>query len=336
MATRRNFIKTTGLFAASLLLPWTPSVNIKKSNAPLRFGICTDIHQDVIHDAESRLKSFICDAKENEVDFIIQLGDFCFPLPGNDGFMDTWNGFKGPAYHVLGNHDMDINTKPEAQDYWGMEASYYSFDKGGFRFIVLDANYLHKNGKFIDYAEANYFDNYEDQDHISRRQLEWLERELNHADKPCIIFSHQSLAHPYGVKNQVQVRNILEVANLRPGPQRVIACFSGHHHTDHYRAINGIHYLELNSMSYRWLGEDYSHARFSDKIHKEYPNVDKVAPYKDPLYAFVEISSEGLISISGKKSKFISPDPFSLGFPHQPSYNSVVPHISNRAFRRST
>lgn len=67
----------------------------KQEGKLLKFGICTDIHKDVIHDADERLQAFIDEAKEKNLDFIIQLGDFCRPYDYNQVFMDIWNSYPG-------------------------------------------------------------------------------------------------------------------------------------------------------------------------------------------------------------------------------------------------
>ncbi|NME68141.1 metallophosphoesterase family protein [Flammeovirga aprica] len=108
----------------------------------VKFAVCTDVHQDIIHDAPERLQTFVEHAQKEDVDFIIQLGDFCYPKTQNDGFLNVWNSFSGPKYHVLGNHDMDISSKNESMKYTGMEKSFYSFDECGFHFVVLDPNFF--------------------------------------------------------------------------------------------------------------------------------------------------------------------------------------------------
>ena len=42
----------------------------------IKFALFTDLHHDVIPDGLERLNSFITRAREAEVDFIIELGDF--------------------------------------------------------------------------------------------------------------------------------------------------------------------------------------------------------------------------------------------------------------------
>lgn len=50
---------------------------------PIRFGIFTDLHHDPMHDGQERLNTFIHKMNEENVNFIIQLGDFCHPSAKN-------------------------------------------------------------------------------------------------------------------------------------------------------------------------------------------------------------------------------------------------------------
>lgn len=43
----------------------------------VRFGNITDVHIDMMHDGVYRLRAFLNAAKNEDLDFIIQLGDFC-------------------------------------------------------------------------------------------------------------------------------------------------------------------------------------------------------------------------------------------------------------------
>ena len=73
----------------------------------VRFGICADVHKDVMHDADQRLQAFVGEMNESDVDFIVELGDFSQPQDYNSSFLNVWNSYEGPSFHVLGNHDMD-------------------------------------------------------------------------------------------------------------------------------------------------------------------------------------------------------------------------------------
>src|SRR5210317_478962 len=158
----------------------------------IKFAVCTDVHQDLIHDASDRLEDFVKAAEEDNVDFIIQLGDFCMPYENNEPFLKVWNSFEGPRYHVLGNHDMDISPKIVTQDFWGMERPYYSFDQGSYHFVVLDPNFYKDNDRFIAYSNGNYYKHAETRSFIPALQLEWLKEDLAKTEKHTVVFSHQS------------------------------------------------------------------------------------------------------------------------------------------------
>ena len=134
---RRSFLKSSFLLSSSVLITENFLFNNKTN---LKVGIIADVHQDIIFDGTKRIKKFLKDANKLNVDFVIQLGDFALPRKVNQKFINSWNNYKGSKYHVLGNHDMvDFGfKKDETMKWWGMNKSYYSFDKGGLHFIVLD------------------------------------------------------------------------------------------------------------------------------------------------------------------------------------------------------
>lgn len=43
-----------------------------------------------MHDGQERLARFIAAMREEKVDFIVQLGDFCVPHERNRGFLAEW------------------------------------------------------------------------------------------------------------------------------------------------------------------------------------------------------------------------------------------------------
>lgn len=283
------------------------------SDKKCRFGLISDIHKDIMHDADDRLCAFIQKVQAEQVDFIMQLGDFCKPIPENQLFMNIWNQFRGPKYHVVGNHDTDgdgLNRpngayafKPEETvEYWGIQERYYSFDLHGIHFIVLDGNDKAEN-------PAPGYRRY-----IGSDQVKWLKHELNDMEFPVILFIHQSLERPGGIENQEEIRTLFESVNKEAGYLKVVACFSGHHHRDYVRRINGIIYPQINSASYYWMGGDYIHVRYSEEIDKKYPYIKYTAPYRDPLYTIVTVDLEvGIMKIEGLESEFVGPAPWEVG-----------------------
>lgn len=272
----------------------------------VRFGVISDVHQDIMHDGEERLSRFIEEMNTVQPDFIIQLGDFCRPYSYNKAFLDIYNDFQGPQYHVIGNHEMDGGfSRDSVLSFWSVQKSYYSFDSGDFHFIVLDGNDFNPGPN-----KSSGYNRF-----IGADQIEWLKVDLESTENRCILFSHQALRGKFGIDNAQKIRHILEDTNARAGNQKVIASFNGHNHADTVFQINGIYYVEINSSSYDWLGGDYTHQSYSKEVHEQYPYIQYTAPYEQPVWALVEIGSKGTIRITGKGSNWVGPSPKELGHP---------------------
>lgn len=329
---RRKFIEQIGVGAAASLIPSTlvsfsPGIFSDKKAKTLNFGIVSDVHKDLMPDANQRLETFISQAQERNVDFIIQMGDFCFGETKNKDFLKIWETYKGPKYHVLGNHDMDRNSKEEMLDFWDMPKTYYSYDFGNYHFIVLDANFLYQEGKYIDYKHANFYVDSSIRTFINDEQIEWFKADLEAAKLPTIVFSHQSLWH--GVKNRLTLQKIMEA-----NKEKVICSLNGHNHTDYHFKQNHIDYIGINSMSYQWVSGKYeSTERFPKEFYKEYGNLRHIAGYKDPLYAFATVKPSGVMEIEGVKSDWMFPSPYDLGMPRENEGESNSPQISDFKIR---
>ncbi|PYI56165.1 metallophosphoesterase family protein [Paenibacillus flagellatus] len=307
------------------------------ANATIRFGIMADVHHDFSYRAEERLETFIRDMERAGVDFIVQLGDFCFPIPENRPFLQLWNRFPGPKYHVLGNHDMDRNDKRTVMDFWGMERNYYSFDCGAYHFVVLDPNHMLLDGKYEDYAFGNYHKHRDAINHLSPDQLEWLERDLAATDKTTIVFSHQNLESPYndfnyGIHNADAFRAVLRGAKRADGSRKVVACMNGHNHLDGVKVIDDTYYIHINSMSYFYMGRDYKRVRYSEEVSERYPILAISAPYRDPLYAIVTVEP-GVLRIEGRETEFVGPSPLECGHKNSSGGHPVTAVVSDRTLK---
>ncbi len=267
---RRTFIRNAGLGVGGYLLPDTrlsfiPNLSTEPKEK-LTFGIVADVHHGMLPDAHERLEKFMAATEQREVDFIIQMGDFCHRGEKSKAFLKTWNSFPKPKYHVLGNHDMDLSSKADIMDFWEMPESHYSFETKGIRFIILDANFLYQDGKFVDYNSSNFYVANELRTYINEEQIEWFTSELEASELPTIVLSHQSLWHyQWGVKNRLTIQKQLEKHQ-----QKIICCLNGHNHIDFHHHQNGIDYLEINSMSYQWIGNKYKVERYPQELLKEY------------------------------------------------------------------
>lgn len=303
MQTRRRFIKS--VVATSAATSFSLPLHAAPSQGRLRMGLIADVHKDIIHDADLRLQTFIDAMKGEKVDAILQLGDFCRPKPANQGFRDIFNQFNGPRYHVIGNHEMDGGFSREAVvKFLGMKSRYYSFDQSGCHFVVLDANDRPEGWK------GGY------PSFIAEDQVAWLREDLAKTTLNTFIISHQSLERPDCIRNQEQVRAILEEARMPDGKRKVAACLNGHWHIDYHRSINGIPYLHINSASYFWLGGKFQHDRLDPALAKQFPYVSYTAPYTRPLFTILEIDPKaGRFSLASCGSDWMGPSPQTLGFP---------------------
>jgi 3',5'-cyclic-AMP phosphodiesterase len=290
---RRAVVRGFLAAAATSVVP----LPLRAAGVPVaRFGVISDVHQDVIPDAADRITTFVAAMTRAKADFVVELGDFCMPKDANRAFVAAWKAFAGPRHHVLGNHDMDGGfSREQTVAFLGMPARYYTFDGGSFQGVVLDGN--DAGGRGSGYAR-----------YIAADQCAWLEKTLAEAIQPVILFVHQPLDDAQGVENGGAVRAILEKAE-RAKPGRVLATIAGHLHLDYLRMIGGLPYVQINSAAYYWLGDagqslDY----FPADTHERYKSLRYVAAYRGPLWALVEVDlAAGEIRITGRRTEWVGP-----------------------------
>lgn len=256
--SRRKFLELTGATTAGLLI--CPQIGATIARRPvIRFGMLSDVHYADRQPTGTRFYSqSLGKVKEcmelmngEKVDFVIELGDFkdqdVVPNEANTlKYLETiesvFQQFNGPTYHVLGNHDMDGISKEQFLNRvvnTGIAASesYYSFNRKGFHFVVLDGNFTLEG---IGYDHGNFT---WDDALIPASQLHWLKEDLKSCSLPVIVFIHQMLddskTKKHSVQNAAQVRQALEQSG------KVIGVFQGHVHEERYSSINDIHYCSL-------------------------------------------------------------------------------------------
>ncbi|AMV19065.1 metallophosphoesterase family protein [Planctomyces sp. SH-PL14] len=316
MLNRREFLTT---LSAVPLLTTIPALAQDAAKKPLRFGLITDVHQDIIPDASARLGAFVDAMTRAEVDFIAQLGDFCIPKEANRGFYEVWERFQGPKYHVLGNHDMDGGfTREQTVRYYGMPHRYYAFQQGGVKFIVLDGN--DPGGTSQGYKRF-----------VGQEQAEWLRKELSADARPVVILIHQPLDGPSGVDNFAEIGRILKgEGGARPN---VLAVFSGHLHQDYHRPIDGVHHIQVNSASYYWMGAKYNHRSYGEAAHEKSPYLQSTCPYEGPLWAVVTLDlAKGALTVEGMKTAWLGGSPWDVGATPQSHDAGIVrPEVSPRS-----
>ncbi|MCE7043745.1 metallophosphoesterase [Dyadobacter sp. CY312] len=318
MHNRRRFLKDIGIAAGATLLT-SSSFAIPASQTAsrklLRFGFITDLHHlQFGKNEEARMKGFMNAVLKENPDFIVQCGDFCRHT-NSDEILTEWNRFKGPKYHVLGNHDMDFCDKATIMKFWNMPKRYYSFDKDGFHFVVMDRNFLKKqDGTLVDYNTSNWGPFPSPQRSFTdQAQLDWLREDLATAQFPVIVFMHQPVFLSDFYQEMGNADDILEIfdqANLNATKKntgnKVAAVFMGHDHDDRHGERNGVHYFIINSASYVYTN---SGAHY----------------YKDPLYAFITLDPVGILTIEGRSTTYRdeTPDAVRARFPTKISNHKV-------------
>ena len=101
-----NYLKLVHLFLAVTMMG-TVMISCVKKEAPVRFAIASDFHAPDVPGGKERVETFIKAASDENVDFIIELGDFCRLDSASQVYRDVWNSFKGEKHHAIGNHDLD-------------------------------------------------------------------------------------------------------------------------------------------------------------------------------------------------------------------------------------
>lgn len=314
---RRDFLRQSAMVGAGITIlggtvaaahEQEMSKLTRKGKVLVRFGICADLHHDLIDDGERRLQAFIKEMNAQHPDFIIQMGDLCVPKEKNKPLMVIWQQFKGPKYHVIGNHDRDGGFSFEQViDFWDAKAPYYSFDRNGYHFVVLNGNERPAGDKSKGYPRS-----------VTKEQRQWMKRDIHATSLPVIIFCHQGIDNDMdGVIEGNILRVTFERINREAGFHKIRAVFSGHHHEDYYNVYNNIHYVQINSMSYQFSHPETGY----DFIHS-----------KEPIWGLVSIYDNGIMEIKGKKSTYNG------GLDHwdnAPDYDAypTVPRISDRLIK---
>ncbi len=220
----------------------------------------------------AKVEKCIGDFNSTELDFVVELGDFVDKgesLAAELSYLERiereYAKFKGDRHYVLGNHDVATFSKTQFVDNCAARKNYYSFDKGDFHFIILDACY---NEDESDYNAGNF---HWTESYIPSVERKWLEADLEATEKNTVLFVHQRLDDEndsHGVKNAQKVRKILEQSG------KVLAVFQGHDHRGAYSDVNKIHYCTLPAL------------------------VDGTG-LENNAYAIVQIQSDGSIEIDG-------------------------------------
>lgn len=251
---RRRFIRDcTLILTAATTTFGEHELRADEAEPALRIGLMTDLHHADKPAAGSRhyretldkLAEAARELQSHRPDFIVELGDFIDAADSVDverRYLATINRpfseICPDRHYVLGNHCVDTLTKAEFLGGIERERSFYSFDRGEFHFIVLDACF---RGDGEPYGRKNFV--WTDPN-IPPQELEWLRGDLAQTAKKTLVFTHQRLdvSDNHGIKNAPAVRELLEASG------KVLAVFQGHSHKNDVKEIGEIFYCTLAAM----------------------------------------------------------------------------------------
>ncbi|MEC9094911.1 MAG: metallophosphoesterase [Planctomycetota bacterium] len=250
---RRLFLRDGSLLLLSGSLGLTRPLQAADTDPAVRFAMITDLHYADKDTAGSRhyretLPKLAEAAKQfdrEKPDFLAALGDLidaAADVKTEQGYLrritKELNKIKLPKHYVLGNHCVDTLTKQEFLAGVNQKQSYYSFDKQGVHFVVLDACFRHDG---VPYQRKNF--EWTDPN-IPPKELDWLKQDLANTNHNTIVFVHQRLdvTGSYGIKNAAAVRKTLEDSG------KVLAVFQGHSHKNEHKVIGDIHYCTMVAM----------------------------------------------------------------------------------------
>ena len=250
---RRVFLRAGTLILTTATLGGRRLLAAEEQSPVLRVGMVTDLHhadkpshgtryyRESIPKLVEAAKQFAND----KIDFAVELGDLIDAADSVEVELDylttvnqAFSSTSQDRHYVLGNHCVETLTKEEFLGAVQQERSFYSFDRQGFHFVVLDACFR-ADGKPYGRRNSKWNDS-----NLSAEELQWLRADLRSTEHPVIVFAHQRLdvSNGHGIKNQAEARAIMEASG------KVLAVFQGHSHKNDLKDIGGIHYCTLVAM----------------------------------------------------------------------------------------
>ncbi|PUZ25367.1 metallophosphoesterase [Chitinophaga parva] len=268
---RRTLLRNMG--GLLLTAPLAGRSIITGSKPALRIAHLTDIHLKDKWDAPRRFIKCLhhVQAQSPKVDLVLNGGDVVFDM--NKENMDTinaqWKLMKDtlaadcslPVHYTLGNHDIWWNEDDKGQaiygkkysmDKLGLSSPYYSFNKGGWKFIILDSVHL-------DIDNTWYIGKLGDE------QMNWLKTELENtpATTPVLVMTHIPILSATNlIEDDTVNRWTLLGGDMMTDNAKIIRlfyqhpnvklCLSGHIHLRDKVVYNNVTYLCNGAVSGAW------------------------------------------------------------------------------------
>ena len=206
---RRSFVSGGSLYllGAGLGLSHASNLFADESKRAVRLGLVTDLHyadkppagtrhyRETLAKLEDAARQF----QQDRPDHVVELGDFIDAADSVEVEQEylkrinkDFSALPGKKHYVLGNHCCWTLTKEEFLDNCAARKPFYSFDRGGFHFVVLDRNHLRTEGGDVPYDEGNYFAHPRLRGYADREQLEWLRADLAATDLSLVLARRSS------------------------------------------------------------------------------------------------------------------------------------------------
>ena len=212
---------------------------------PIRIGLLTDIHYDGGGPAMNRLYEAVGTLNAGQADALVVMGDLVNSTSEQQAkrrlreVSALCDSFKGPAWYLHGNHDLDFLSKPQFYNAIGRagDPSHFHFELGGYGIIGIDANFspdgtAYERGNF-QWPEAA----------VAEPELDWLRGRLAASLLPVVVISHQRIdkACRHAVRNYAEVRETLSLSG------KVQAVIQGHNHEDDLTRHEGTVFYTLSA-----------------------------------------------------------------------------------------
>lgn len=265
----------------------------------LAFG---DLHHypgNFYDDKPQRWEKILARSIEENAEFIVGLGDYVHEPEKNKALAERMMTSPKDLYCCLGNHDTEHAPLEYALALYRMPRNYYFFDRSGYRFIVLDANYSLIEGEYVHYnpGVARHKPGV-----IPPEQLAWLEHTIGESACPCVLLSHHSIERPDGILNRLDLWEIVNAANGRHA-HKVMLYINGHHHRDHCTVMNGVCCLDLNSAAYQYIAPPFP--RYTPEVLALGRAMAYTLNFSEPLSALITLEEDTKIHIRGLTGGFL-------------------------------
>ncbi len=267
---RRTLLKNMG---GLLALPALPAfLKDNPEAAPvLRVAHLTDVHLKDKFGAPDRFRRCLHHVQSQKPDMILNGGDIVFDMNKEnlDAINTQWNLWHSviraecslPMHYTLGNHDVWWNEDDKGQalygkkfsmDQIGLATPYYSFERAGWKFIILDSVHL-------DIDNTWYIGK------LGEEQMSWLEKELNSTSSttPVCVMTHIPILTATNlIEDDIVNKWVMLGGDMHTDTSKIInlfyqypsvkLCLSGHIHLREKLVYNNVTYICDGAVSGAW------------------------------------------------------------------------------------